>query len=116
MVAHWLAGELKQARIAEPGRHYGVSLCSFREAAQAVSPDTLAYPVDTWEGDDYAGHQGEDVHTESQRSWSRHHHQGSRMIFTPFDEAAQHLQHHSMDILRIDGPHTYDAVKDDYMT
>jgi len=115
-IAHWLVSELKPARIVELGSHYGVSFFSFCEAAEAFSPETFIYAVDTWEGDDHAGRYGDDVFAQVHCHWARHHRQRSMMIRTSFDAAAQYFEDNSVDLLHIDGMHTYDAVKHDYIT
>ena len=113
-IAHWLVCELQPQKIVELGSHFGVSFFSFCEAAQAFSPDTFVYAVDTWEGDKHAGHYEENVYAQVFDYWSCFHRLRSRLIRSTFDDAAQYFEDNSIDLLHIDGLHTYEAVKHDY--
>lgn len=115
-ISHWLVCELRPQKIVELGSHYGVSFFSFCEAAQAFSPDTFVYAIDTWEGDEHAGHYEEDVYAQVLKHWSHVHRLRSRLIRSTFDDAAQYFENNSIDLLHIDGLHTYEAVKQDYET
>ncbi|MEB3270119.1 MAG: class I SAM-dependent methyltransferase [Synechococcus sp.] len=115
-IAHWLVAELKPARIVELGSHYGVSFFSFCEAAQAFSPDTFIYAIDTWEGDSHASYYDRDVFDQVARHWEHHHRLRSQLIRSTFDDALNYFENESIDILHIDGLHTYEAVLHDYQT
>ena len=114
-LAHWLVSELKPAKIVELGSHFGVSFFSFCEAAGVFSPDTFVYAVDTWEGDDHAGQYGDEVYAKVLSNWTSYHRHRSMMIRATFDDTAQYFHDNSIDLLHIDGLHTYEAVKHDYM-
>jgi hypothetical protein len=115
-IAHWLTFALRPERVVELGSHYGVSFFAFCEAAEAFSPHTFVYAVDTWGGDEHAGYYDEDVYNKVLRHWEDHHRVRSRLVRSTFDLAAEHFEDKSIDILHIDGLHTYDAVKHDYET
>jgi hypothetical protein len=115
-VAHWLIKELKPKVIVELGTHYGVSFFSFCEAASKFSPDTFVYAVDTWQGDEHAGNYDETVFDKVQTHQQAHHKQRSRIVRSTFDEASDHFEDQSIDILHIDGLHTYKAVCNDFNT
>ena len=115
-VAHWLIEELKPKVIVELGTHYGVSFFSFCEAASKFSPDTFVYAVDTWQGDEHAGSYDESVFQKVQTHQQAHHKQRSRIVRSTFDEASEHFEDQSIDILHIDGLHTYEAVCNDFNT
>ncbi len=108
--------EVKPQRVVELGTHYGVSFFAFCEAAAAYSKSSFLYAVDTWEGDSQAGHYEQDVFEKVQLHANRNHRLRSRLIRSTFDEAAQYFDDQSIDLLHIDGLHTYDAVKHDYET
>ena len=78
---------------------------------------TRCLAVDTWQGDEHAGSYGEDVY-ESAARLSRSHAYGafSRLLRMTFDEARRHFADGSIDLLHIDGLHTYDAVAQDFET
>jgi hypothetical protein len=113
-VAHWLVKVLKPATIVELGTHYGVSFFAFCEAAEAFSPSSFVYAVDTWEGDVHSGSYSEDIYNRVLTHWSNNHRSRSRLVRSTFDEAAAHFAEASIDILHIDGLHTYEAVKHDF--
>lgn len=115
-IAHWLVAELKPKRIVELGSHYGVSFFSFCEAAQAFSPDTFIYAIDTWEGDSHASYYGQEVFDQVALHWEHHHKLRSQLIRSTFDDALNYFEDRSIDILHIDGLHTYEAVLHDYQT
>jgi len=115
-VAHWLIEELKPKVIVELGTHYGVSFFSFCEAASKFSPDTFVYAVDTWQGDEHAGSYDESVFQKVQTHQQAHHKQRSRIVRSTFDEASEHFEDQSIDILHIDGLHIYEAVCNDFNT
>jgi predicted O-methyltransferase YrrM len=115
-VAHWLIEKLQPRIVVELGSHYGVSFFSFCEAASRFSPETFIYAVDTWEGDEHAGSYDERVYLKVSAHQQAHYKQRSRMVRSTFDEAAEHFADTSIDILHIDGLHTYAAVSNDFNT
>ena len=115
-IAHWIVEKLKPTTIVELGTHYGVSFFSFCEAAEAFSPNTFAYAIDTWQGDSQAGYYGNEVYNSVNEHFNLNHKTRGRLIRSSFDDAAKHFENNSIDIIHIDGLHTYDAVKHDYNT
>lgn len=115
-IAHWLVDMIKPITIVELGSHYGVSLFAFCEAAERFSPKTFIYAVDTWEGDEHAGSYSDDVYNQVAEHWSKHHRTRARLIRSTFDEAVKYFEEASIDLLHIDGLHTYEAVKHDFET
>jgi len=113
-IAYWLVETIKPKRIVELGTHYGVSFFAFCEAAEAFSPDTFAYAIDSWSGDEHASFYGEEVFAKVQNHWESSHKQRSALIRSEFDTALQYFEDDSIDILHIDGLHTYEAVKHDF--
>ena len=115
-IAHWLVDNIKPEKIVELGSHYGVSFFSFCEAAEKYSPSTYIYAIDTWEGDVQAGYYGKTVYESVTECRERYHKQRSSLLRCSFNEAAKYFSEDSIDILHIDGLHTYDAVKEDFIT
>ena len=113
-IAHWLIENLKPEKVVELGTDYGVSFFSFCEAAEQFSPQTFVYAVDTWEGDRQAGLYGNEVYEQVNDYQQRCHKIRSRLIKSNFDDAAKHFEQNSIDIIHIDGLHTYEAVKHDF--
>lgn len=113
-VAHWLVEALQPKTIVELGTHFGVSFFAFCEAAKVLSPESSVYAVDTWEGDAHAGNYGENVYSKVYSHWFNHHRRIGTLIRSTFDEANSYFPAESVDLLHIDGLHTYDAVKHDF--
>ncbi|MEA2709864.1 MAG: hypothetical protein QOF78_2465 [Phycisphaerales bacterium] len=100
----------------ELGTHYGDSYCAFCQAVAELKLNTRCHAVDTWKGD---AHTGAYVDTIYQRLKSFHdpaYGSFSMLLRMTFDEAAGKCPDNSIDLLHIDGLHTYAAVKHDYET
>jgi hypothetical protein len=115
-VAHWLVDVIKPDTIVELGTHYGVSFFAFCEASEAFSSNSFVFAVDTWEGDEHSGAYSEEVYNKVLAHWSGFHRSRSRLVRSTFDEAANYFENKSIDILHIDGLHTYEAVQHDFKT
>lgn len=114
--AYDLVAELKPKKIVELGTHNGISFFTFCQSATENNIETLCYAIDTWEGDEHAGQYGEDVF-EAVRDHAREHYRGiSYLMRMLFDDALKHFDDESVDLLHIDGLHTYEAVKHDFDT
>ena len=113
-VAHWLMEVVKPKIVVELGTHYGVSFFSFCEAAKLFSRESFIYAVDTWKGDRQAGMYNNRVYEKVKEYQESHYNSISRMIRSTFDEAALHFNDQSIDLIHIDGLHTYEAVKHDF--
>jgi hypothetical protein len=79
----------------------------------ALGLATQCYAVDTWAGDSHAGFYGDEVY-ENLKAHHQQYEAFSKLMRMTFDEALQQFSDHSVDLLHIDGLHTYEAVKHDY--
>lgn len=114
--AAWIVEELRPSTLVELGTHNGASYLAFCQAVLENSLGTRCFAVDTWQGDEHAGLYGEDVF---QALWSYHqdHYAGfSQLLRMTFDDALDCFDDASVDLLHIDGLHTYEAVKHDFET
>ncbi len=113
--AFWLTGALLPRSVVELGSHGGFSFFAFCQAVERRKLDTTCVAIDTWQGDPQAGFYGEDVYgtisTYAQRYISF-----ARLMRTTFDEAATSFAAKSIDLLHIDGLHSYEAVRNDFET
>jgi GT2 family glycosyltransferase len=114
--AYWLVKTLRPANFVELGTHSGNSYFAFCQAIAAFCPGARAYAVDTWEGDDHAGHYGQAVHDDVARFNQAHFAQFSTLVRSHFDTARGYFADGSVDLLHIDGLHTYEAVRHDFDT
>lgn len=115
-IAYWLVETIKPKTIVELGTHYGVSFYAFCEAAEAFSLDTFIYAIDSWRGDEHASLYGEDVFAKVENHWKSSHKPRAALIRSTFDDAIEYFEESSIDILHIDGLHTYESVKHDFET
>jgi len=72
------------------------------------------YAVDTWKGDEHAGLYGEEVFDDVQAYNGRNYSSFSTLLRMTFDEAVGQFEDNSIDLLHIDGLHTYAAVAHDF--
>jgi len=100
--------------IVELGTYKGNSLFAMAQAVKDFGLKTKLHAVDTWQGDRHAGFYGEDIYnTFSQVKESYYKDLNIIPHRTTFDKAQGEFKDKSIDILHIDGLHTYEAVKHD---
>lgn len=113
-MAHMLIELIKPSVVVELGSHYGVSFFSFCESAERFSPNTCVYAIDSWEGDEHAGYYGDSIYRQVSEYREKYHKRNGILIREYFDRACEKFEDESIDIIHIDGLHTYEAVKEDY--
>ncbi len=112
--AFWLVKALRPATFVELGTHSGNSYFAFCQAIAVLAPGGRAYAVDTWQGDEHAGRYGEDVFADVATFNDQHFRQFSTLMRSTFDDARGYFPDAAIDLLHIDGMHTYDAVRHDF--
>src|SRR5580704_11903466 len=111
--AFWLVKALHPKRIVELGTHRGNSYCSLCQAVAALRIDTQAFAVDTWQGDLHMAQ--EYGLLKELRAYHDPRYGGfSTLLEMTFDDARAVIGDGSVDLLHIDGTHTYDAVRHDF--
>ncbi|MFU8787390.1 MAG: class I SAM-dependent methyltransferase [Methylobacter sp.] len=114
--AAWVIKEVKPNVFVELGTHTGNSYFSFCQAADENGIPTKCYAVDTWQGDEHAGLYDDAVFAQVNRYHQEHYAAFSRLLRMTFDEAVTYFADKSIDLLHIDGLHTYEAVRHDFET
>lgn len=100
----------------ELGSHTGVSFFAFCEAVKQSWFETTCYAVDTWKGDEQAGFYEEEIYVKFSEHTEKYYSNFAKMLRMKFDDAIRYFNDESIDILHIDGLHTYEAVKHDFYT
>ncbi|MCL5783752.1 MAG: class I SAM-dependent methyltransferase [Patescibacteria group bacterium] len=101
--------------VVELGVHWGTSFFSFSQGAKDGKTETRLSAVDTWQGDKHAGFYGEDVFNRVNEIKDKYYKDVNiHLLRMTFDEAVDEFEDGSIDILHIDGLHTYKAVKHDF--
>jgi len=109
-----LIAEVRPNVLVELGTHYGESYFGFCQAVSENDISCSCYGVDTWIGESHSGVYDESVYQEVSAYNSAHYGNFSYLLRTTFDEAAANFSDESIDILHIDGLHTYEAVSHDF--
>ncbi|MBV9404769.1 MAG: class I SAM-dependent methyltransferase, partial [Acidobacteriaceae bacterium] len=107
---------LRPGVLVELGTHFGESYFAFCQAIVESGTGTEAYAVDTWQGDVHTGAYGDEVFHDVESHNAEHYGAFSHLLRMTFDEAASQFENDSIDLLHIDGLHTYEAVLHDFET
>lgn len=109
--------ELLRPRVlVELGVHRGASYLNFCQAVATLGIPCACYGVDTFQGDAHAGIYGSEVESDLRLRHDLLYGGFSRIVKATFDEAAAAMGDGSIDLLHIDGFHTYEAVAHDFAT
>ena len=115
--AYDLVANTKPDTIVELGTFKGTSFFAFAQAVKDFNLKTQLNAVDTWEGDEHAGFYENDIYYLFKKIKEKYYNNldiiEHKMLF---DDAVKKFKDDSIDILHIDGLHTYEAVKHDFET
>ncbi len=111
-----LVRALRPSLFVELGTYYGESYFAFCQAVAEAAIACTCNAVDTWRGDQNVGPYGEEVFEEVQAHNLSLYSSFSTLIRESFDDACQRYEPESIDLLHIDGDHSYEAVSHDFRT
>jgi hypothetical protein len=109
----WLMKVLKPRCYVELGTHRGNSFCAMGQAVDTLQLDAVGYAVDTWHGDVHMAFEAgllDELRAYHDPRYGRF----STLLPMTFDQARQNFADGSIDLLHIDGTHTYDQVRHDF--
>lgn len=104
---------LQPRRFVELGVHNGMSYFAGCQVADRLDLRTECVAVDSWLGDEHAGFHDTEVF-ENFRAWLKENYPDQLYIQALFSAARNCFEDGSIDLLHIDGLHTYQAVKQDF--
>jgi glycosyltransferase involved in cell wall biosynthesis len=114
--AFWIIAAHRPRLLVELGVHTGNSYCAFNQAVAHLGLPTRSLGIDHWLGDPQAGFYGEDVYNALRAHHDPLYGAFSTLLRMSFADGRAHAADASVDLLHIDGLHTYDAVREDFET
>lgn len=102
--------------LVELGTLRGDSYCAFCQAVASLSLSTRCYAVDSWEGDSHTGPYTAEVYEGLREYHDELYGSFSQLLRSTFDQAVPHFSDASIDLLHIDGDHSYASVTNDFAT
>lgn len=112
--AFWIIAATRPRCLVELGTFYGVSYFAFCQAIERLGVGTKCFAVDTWEGDDHAGTLGKQAYDIVNAVNDKKYQTFSTLMRSTFDAANAYFPDGEIDLLHIDGLHTYEAVSHDF--
>ena len=114
--AFFLVETINPDVIVELGTYSGNSYFAFCQAVKDLHLPTRCYAIDTWQGDIHVGNYASNVYERVKKINDKEFSRFSNLMQMHFDDALDNFCGGSIDLLHIDGTHTYDAVKNDFIS
>jgi lipopolysaccharide biosynthesis protein len=110
----WIIGAAQPRLLVELGIHTGVSYTAFCQSAANQRLDTRCFAIDRWLGDKQSGICDEEAYWELKQFHDERYGAFSTLLRCTFNDALPYFSNTSIDLLHIDGSHTYDAIRHDF--
>lgn len=111
---HWLVSTQKPKTFVELGTEHGISFLSACHASAMNGVSTRCFAIDTWKGDAHTGEYSDEIYVNLSKFVGRYYSAFATLLRMRFDEARSRFDDGAIDLLHIDGLHTYEAVRRDY--
>jgi hypothetical protein len=115
-LAYWLIGRSQPRVLVELGTQAGDSYMGMCQAVREWGLPTRCFAVDTWKGDPHSGTYPEAIYQRLADYEAFCYGDFSTLMRCTFDQAVDSVADGSIDLLHIDGYHTYQAVRHDFDT
>jgi len=112
--AYALIKEINPSIFVELGTHYGDSYFTFCQARKDFSLKTKCYAIDHWKGDIHCSFYSEEVYDTVDQYNSVNYSEFSKLIRSNFNDALTLFKEESIELLHIDGLHTYESIVEDF--
>ena len=112
--ANDLIKALQPSLIVELGTQWGESYFTFCQSVAENNLSCACYAIDHWRGEPHAGFYEEEVYNDVAAYNAANYSTFSYLLRSSFDAARPQFEDASIDLLHIDGLHTYEAVRHDF--
>ncbi|MEZ5540400.1 MAG: class I SAM-dependent methyltransferase [Pseudomonadales bacterium] len=109
-----LVAALRPQMVVELGTQNGTSFFCLCQSMAENNIDGLCYAVDTWAGDEHTGAYDNATFEAVQKHARNRYASIAYLMRMLFNDALTHFSDESIDLLHIDGLHTYEAVSEDF--
>jgi GT2 family glycosyltransferase len=114
--AFFAVSALRPRVLVELGTWKGDSYCAFCQAVQTLALPTRCYAVDTWKGDAHTGPYPPEALDELHAHHDPLYGAFSSLVRQTFDDARSGFEDGSVDLLHVDGAHSYEEAGHDVET
>lgn len=113
-----LVANIRPECIVELGSYYGCSAFTFLQVLKDFDMKSHFYAIDTWEGDSFTENDYKENIYDSYKNIQERIFAGQNAIMKKmtFDQACCDFKEESIDLLHIDGSHTYEDCRHDFET